>query len=202
MSDDPATALAAALARGDWAVALAGLEGLERVSAPNASIPYNRGLVLRRLDRTADALDAFRAAIRIDPGHAHARFELASALMDAGSLAAAADGFAGYLEGVPDDPHAHLNLGRLLVRLGRPGEALAHLTRAGAALDPEAVAEALATACRDVGDLDGCRAALAALPDSPEAAALRLKVLVQGATGRVRLRVAGPCDVAQPRDAR
>ena len=208
MSDDSCRdELAAALARGDWPVALAALERRERASAPNASIPYNRGLVLRRLDRTADALDAFRASLRIDPDHAHARFELASALMEAGELAAAADGFARYLGRVPDDAHAHLNLGRLLVRLGRPAEAPAHLERAGAALGPEAVAEALATARRDVGDLDGCRAALATLPDSPQGAALRLKVLVQGPTGRVRLRAGGAADDAgpgarQPRGAR
>ncbi len=190
------------MARGDWPAALAGLEALGRTSPPNASLAYNRALVLRRLGRTTDALDAFDAALAIDPTHANARFERASALMDAGELGRAADGFAGYLERVRDDAHALLNLGELLVRLGRPAQALAPLERAFDALGPEPVAGALAAARRDVGDLDGCEAALATLPASPEVAALRLKVTVQGAKGRIRLRPARPDGSAQPRRAR
>lgn len=187
---DLPTALPDALARGDWPVALTLLERLEADDAADASLAYNRGLVLRRLGRERDAVAAFDRALALDPAHANALFERSCAQLDGDALGAAATGFARYLETEPGDAHARLNLGKALVRLGRPHEALEPLARAHAGLASGDSAIALALAHRDAGDLAACRAALDALPHGPGAAALRLKILVQGAKGAVPLRAA------------
>ena len=129
----------------------------------------------------------FETALMIDPAYANARFELAATLMDEGEIERAAQLFASYLEQVPGDGDALLNLGNILVRLNRPREALAPLRSAHQISQLPQVVASLAAAERDVGNLDACNALLEAIPQTPEGAALRLKIRTQGSTGRLSL---------------
>ena len=185
-----AAALPGALAREDWPAALDCLRGLDRLGPPHASIAYNEGLVLRRLDRPAEAAVAHERALALAPDHPHALFELGASHLEAGELGPAADAFERHLERAPEDAHAHLNLGRARLAAGDPERSLAPLERAHAALGTVESALALAAARRDAGDPDGSRALLAALPATPQAAASRLKLMTQGPAGRLPLRAA------------
>ncbi|MDD3446340.1 MAG: tetratricopeptide repeat protein [Zavarzinia sp.] len=176
------------LRRGDWARALDTIDRMIVLQPGSAALHYNRGLVLKRLGRTGESVDAFGAALERDQGHAHARFELAASLLDAGQLAPAAVEFARYLDLEPEDADAHLNLGDALLRLGRQDEALPHLRLAHDAAPTPRAEQSLALALRDTGDLDGCIALTASWPaDEPAAAAARLKILTQGSKGQLRL---------------
>ncbi len=176
----------AALARGDWPAAEAALTALLDAAPGSAILLYNRGLVRKRLGQQAQALADLEAALEIEPAHANARFEHAASLLDLGELAAAADGFAAYLAQVPDDADGLLNLGRLQLRLGRAEAARGTLARIDGA-DP-AVVLARAEALRDCGDVEGCRRLLAGLDgEGAEVDAARLKLMTQGAAGRISL---------------
>ena len=78
-----------------------------------------------------------------------------------------------------EDPHAHDELGRLLTRLGRPGEAAIHL-RAVAEADPENLRrwKRLAATLQDAGDIDG------------EAEAWRRVLALAGGDGQAHERLA------------
>ena len=175
-----------AVTQGDWPAAETALTALLGVSPRAASLLYNRGLVRKRLGRTADALVDLDAALEIEPAHANARFERAAALLDLGVLEAAAEGFSAYLALMPDDADALLNLGRLQLRLGQAQAARETLDRIASG-DP-GVRLARAEAARDCGDLEGCRRLLAALGGhGPDVDAARLKLMTQGAAGRFTL---------------
>jgi tetratricopeptide (TPR) repeat protein len=178
---------AMATQRGEWDKALAVSEALEGALPGNAGVVYNKALVLKELGRSAERITCLERALEIDPAHANARFELASALMDEGALDKAAVLFAAYLASVPDDVAAMLNLGNCLSRLGRYSEALAYLRDAYAKQPSPDAATSLAVALRDSGALTECEAVLAGLPQTPENAALRLKILTQGPRGRFAL---------------
>lgn len=185
-----------AAANANWAVALDCATRLQAALPDNPSVLYNTALVLKHLDRTEERVGCLEQALALAPDHANARFELASALMDEGDIERAAGLFSAYLAAAPDDADARLNLGNCLLRLGRAAEALPHLRQAHASAPTDVTAASLAAALRDTGDIGGCEAQLAALPPSPETAALRLKLLTQGARGRFAL------DVGQFRLAR
>ncbi|MDJ0943213.1 MAG: tetratricopeptide repeat protein [Kiloniellales bacterium] len=117
----------AALSKGRWTKAETALRDLiARLPAPQASLLYNLGLVLKRQGRLEEALAALDEALALDPGHAKARFERAAALVDLEDFAAAYGGFATYLEAAPEDPDALLNAARLALRLGRGKAASVH----------------------------------------------------------------------------
>jgi tetratricopeptide (TPR) repeat protein len=178
-----------AAAQGDWPEALAAVEALARVLPDNASVVYNKALVLRQLGRADERIACLDRALALEPGHANARFELASALMDGREFARAAEQFSAYLASAPEDADALLNLGNCLVRLDRGAEAVTHLRKAHEIAPSQESVAALATALRDRGDLAACEVLLAALPETPESSALRLKILTQGARGRIALAV-------------
>lgn len=180
-----AAAFARAVQAGDWAAAERAVDALLRADPANPALHYNRGLVLRRLGRLADALAAHDAALQRAPDHANAAFERAACLLDIGRLAEAETGFSDYLARVPGDADARLNRACIRLRLGRPAEALADLD--GLAEAPP-VRLARAEALRDLRRLDEAEALLAPRPgDAPELRAAALKLLTQGAAGRVRL---------------
>ncbi|WP_193178122.1 tetratricopeptide repeat protein [Oricola nitratireducens] len=178
-----------AAAQGDWPEALAAVEALARVLPDNASVVYNKALVLRQLGRADERIACLDRALALEPGHANARFELASALMDGREFAPAAEQFSAYLASAPEDADALLNLGNCLVRLDRGAEAVTHLRKAHEIAPSQESVAALATALRDRGDLAACEVLLSALPETPESSALRLKILTQGARGRIALAV-------------
>jgi tetratricopeptide (TPR) repeat protein len=182
---DAATAFTRAAQSGDWPAALRAADALLRRDPASPALHYNRGLVLRRLGRLDEAVAAHEAALARSPDHANARFERAACLLDLGRLAAVEAGFADYLAVVPGDADARLNRARIRLRLGNPEGALA---------DTEDLAEgppvrlARAEAMRDLGRLDEAEALLTPRPgDGPDLRAAALKLLTQGASGRVRL---------------
>lgn len=182
---DAAKAFTRAVRAGDWSVALRSVDALLLRDPASAALHYNRGLVLRRLGRLDEAIAAHDAALARSPDHANARFERAACLLDLGQLVAAEAGFADYLAEVPGDADARLNRARIRLRLGDPEGALADTEVLGE--DPT-VRLARAEAMRDLGRLDQAEALLAARPgDGPDLRAAALRLLTQGAKGRIRL---------------
>jgi tetratricopeptide (TPR) repeat protein len=101
------------------------------------SVPLHNSVAQLYLDlnRPADAVRHFRAALDRSPGLAAAHFNLGTALTIAGDLAAATTEYGRALELRPDYPQAHNNLGSILLQQGQPEAALSHLQQALAA-DP------------------------------------------------------------------
>lgn len=183
-----AEALPRALAAQDWPGARKALVRLLRADPKNASLHYNLGLVLRRMERPEEAIAAFGAALKHAPGHVNALFETASAQMELEQVEEAEAGFSAYAAQVTDDADAWLNLGRLRLRLDRAegaAEAFA-MARALRSDDMEArigEAEANLRLGQDSGLAD-LRALHGAHPD------LRprlLKAMSQGPKGRIPL---------------
>lgn len=180
-----AAAFARAVQEGDWPAALRAVDALLGADPGNPALHYNRGLVLRRLGRLDAALAAHDAALAGAPGHANAGFERAACLLDLGRLVDAEAGFSAYLLAAPDDPDARLNRARIRLRLDRPAEALADLDGLD---ETPPVRLARAEVLRDLRRLDEAETLLAPRPgDGPEIRAAALKLLTQGAAGRVRL---------------
>lgn len=90
----------------------------------------NRGSALQALGRGADAADAFRRAIDINPKAAHHRFNLGNALRSIGEKSAAA---AAYRAAIARDPtliQAYSNLGATLSELGLFEAAMSYCNKA------------------------------------------------------------------------
>lgn len=177
-----------AIQRRDWAAAREAGRELARHLPDKASIAYNLGLVEKSAGALEAAMEAFERALSLAPDHRNARFELAACLMETGKFEQALSDFELYLEQKPDDTDALLNLGRILTRLDRPQEALPHLERTHRLSPGDGTRIALAAALRDLGRFDEARACLDQLARTPESAALRLKILTQGARGRFPLK--------------
>lgn len=100
------------------------------VTQNNAIAHINLGVALQLKNQRADALEHFRAAVRIDPQYLQAHNNLAI-LLDA--LDRNDEALAEYQAALridPNQPHAHCNFGTLLVKLGRFEEAFRHYTEA------------------------------------------------------------------------
>jgi tetratricopeptide (TPR) repeat protein len=95
--------------------------------------PYSRnnlGVALSSAGRKADAVDAFRGALKIDPAYASARDNLGLALAESGKLAEAVQE---YLKAVSVDPNleeVRINLGVALMHIGQPHEAIRQFGKA------------------------------------------------------------------------
>lgn len=177
-----------ALAAEDWPLALRHCSRLLKTSPRHVSLLYNKGLILKKMQRFREADECLSNVLRYEPRHDKARFELAGSALDTGRLDVAAAHYLEYLVSCPDDSDAHLNLGKALLRLNRAAEARAHLQRAYDLNNSAYTAQCLATAMRDCGEMDDCERLLASLDNSsPEVAAMRLKILTQGAVGRLSL---------------
>ncbi len=124
-------ALATALAdAGEGEKALAELERLRRQSGDSAGLRVNRGTILESLGRQAEAGDEYRHALRLQPSHRLASFNLATAALRHGEPERAAGLFRDLLERHGDFAPGHHNLGRCLEEMSRPGEAIAAYRRA------------------------------------------------------------------------
>ncbi len=95
-----------------------------------------RGRVLDRTGRLAEAEEAYRRAVRSDPKHPHAWGNLGLVLRGRGRPAEAIDAFRRQAEVAPDRAFAHRELGLLLLQEGRAAEAISPLARA-AVLEPK-----------------------------------------------------------------
>lgn len=89
-----------------------------------------RGIVLRALARSEEAIATFREALRIDRGYLSAHRNLAAILAVVGENEAAREAFTRAIALAPQDVELWLGLGRVMMALGRPGEAAAAGERA------------------------------------------------------------------------
>ena len=166
----------ALLARSTGRVDLAlGLAEQAVASGPFEAIAHaTLGNLLLEKERAAEAVDAYSAALRFDPGHVNARFNLGYALRRLGEPEAAADEFNRLVDRFPNDAGHWIGLGGALLEAARPRDALDALKRALVLSpdDPEVLTE-LGIAHVDAGEFEaarGCyRRVLAARPDDGRA---------------------------------
>ena len=166
----------ALLARSTGRVDLAlGLAEQAVASGPFEAIAHaTLGNLLLEKERAAEAVDAYSAALRFDPGHVNARFNLGYALRRMGEPEAAADEFNRLVDRFPNDAGHWIGLGGALLEAARPRDALDALKRALVLSpdDPEVLTE-LGIAHVDAGEFEaarGCyRRVLVARPDDGRA---------------------------------
>ncbi len=121
---------------GDLEGARAALEAATALDG-GASWAWNEyGLVLRRLGRETEALEALRRAGDPVAGEPVLVFEQADLLLAQEQFDEAVSLLEGYLTGKPRSPHAWAKLGQALRRLGRPADAARACDRA-LELDPD-----------------------------------------------------------------
>ncbi|UFP93449.1 tetratricopeptide repeat protein [Gloeobacter morelensis] len=99
--------------------------GTTRSTGEEARTACTRGEQLHKQNQLAEAINAFRRAVRLEPGLLEAHFGLGAALADDGQLPAAAASFEQTLRLKPDDFEASFQLAVVYARLGAPGRAAA-----------------------------------------------------------------------------
>jgi len=108
------------------------------------------------------AAQEFEAELNLDPSNANAAYELAEILRKADQLDKAGRLFAYALDHYVDFEEAQVGLGRVLVALGKPDQALPHLEKAVALNPRDAVAYyQLSQAEKATGNEEAQRKALA-----------------------------------------
>lgn len=107
-------------------VALGGCKGKER----RAEALADRGVAHGRSGELGRALEAFDAALALDPKNLKALYNSGIALLGAGRGAAAAARFSGFVALRPDDALGHFYLARAQLREQRDEAAIASLARA------------------------------------------------------------------------
>lgn len=122
------------------------------------AIPMNLGLALRGQNRPAEALEAFRAVLRLKRDHLDALFHFANCFVDLGQGREAYSVYQALLSVRPDYPGGALNAGNLLMRMDGPELAVVAYRNA-VAVDP-----GCATSANNLG------AALMSLQQEDEAA--------------------------------
>ncbi len=119
-------ALALALAdAGDGEAALAELARVRSRSGDSADLRVNRGTVLEGLGRETEAGDQYALALRLQPGHKLASFNLATSALRRGEVEHAERRFRELLERHGDFAPGRHNLGRCLELQGRLDDAIA-----------------------------------------------------------------------------
>jgi len=95
-----------------------------RAADPRASaLAFSHGTALRWLERREEAVEAFRAAIRLKPDYAEAYFEAGTTLQQMGELKEAEAVLRAWLAAMPKDPRGLLALADLLLEADRLTEA-------------------------------------------------------------------------------
>jgi len=186
LAADPADAdvwanLGAALQKtGDAAGAEASFRRALAAGPQHARAHYNLGSLLaargERADLKKEGIEHLEAAVRLDPEAKGARYNLATALLEAGEPARALAQYDEIVKRTPADAMAHYQRGLTLLLLQKPGEALEEL-QAVAAAAPGAVEPRT-----------GLARALAALGRFGEAAAAQSQAVeIAARTGRADL---------------
>src|SRR5207253_1877743 len=93
-------------------------EAYLRVHQDDAGAWASLGMARASVDRTDGAIEAFRAALNIEPRNRRYRRNLATALLERGNLAEAADNAANLLADGPTDSDAHELMGRVRASQG------------------------------------------------------------------------------------
>jgi predicted CXXCH cytochrome family protein len=111
---------------------------LERAATRSTEVTVlnDLALVYRQLGRLSDAVMTLKRAAEMDNTLPHVYNNLAGMLQDAGDFVGAEQAFRDAIRLQPDLFAADFNLGTLLARLGRKGEALNYLRIAASADDP------------------------------------------------------------------
>lgn len=94
--------------------------------SPGADAHYNRGVALAMLGRDQEAIDAWTAALRLDPALADAHFQLGSEAERRGQTEIAVQQFSEAIRFAPDHRSARRRLGNLAARAGDFAEAARH----------------------------------------------------------------------------
>lgn len=105
---------------------------------------YNYGVLLVSLDRIGEAKAAFQRSLEIQPSYAEAHHNYAVLIEREGRLEEAASHYRQAIESRPGYRSAHFLLGRILVNLDRPREAIPEFERSLAPEDAETATYAYA----------------------------------------------------------
>ncbi len=89
----------------------------------------NLGRAFKKLERVDDAISSFREAIRLHPAFSEAHVSLALALEAKEDRAGALAAYHDAITSDPQNPNAHCFLGLLLLKEGKPAEALTYLKK-------------------------------------------------------------------------
>ena len=100
------------------------------VTSKNLTAHNLYGLALEADNRTPEAIEHYREALRINPASPGTHVNLGSALGSQGNLEGAISHNLKALEITPDNPEAHDNVGVALLMQGKPGDAAAHFSDA------------------------------------------------------------------------
>jgi tetratricopeptide (TPR) repeat protein len=124
-----------------------------------------RGKALSGADASSartEAVNEYEQELRVDPTSANAAYELGEIGRQSGEMEKAAELFARALEHYPDFDEARIGLGRALMSLGKPAQALPHIQKA-VSLNPtnEVAYYQLAQCHRALGNVPGQAKALA-----------------------------------------
>lgn len=110
--------------QGDAQQALALIDRALQRAPENAGIHLNRGNVLYERGRAREAADAYRDALSLDHGAAHAWSNLATALHALGDLPGACDAWQQAVRLAPESAEAWFSLSRTLIEIGDVREGL------------------------------------------------------------------------------
>ncbi|MEO8037158.1 MAG: tetratricopeptide repeat protein [Betaproteobacteria bacterium] len=161
-------------AEGDHAVALSHIERAMSADGTQAAYPLSAASSLRALGRHDEAIERYRAALRLDPDDTQILDDLGTALEEAGAYAEAIPLLERAVARAPGDWRVHYHLGNALRGADRNVEA-AERYRQAVLINPDS-AEAhnnLGVAAQQTGALAQARAsfeaALALAPDYPDA---------------------------------
>ena len=127
-------------------------------SPANFEAQYNLAAMLQARGEVAEALEHYRAAVRLRPDDAIANNALGGALLAAGDPAGAVTALKTAIAAKPDYFPAHYNLGNALATIGRFPEALEEF-RTAVRLNPkDSMAHTnLGAALAETGDLSGAK---------------------------------------------
>ena len=114
---------------------------------------YYRGMLLAKQKKSAEAVESFREALRLDPTYLPVRLKLAENLLAAGVMDDSQQVYSGILEQFPDSAEAYYGLGRISVSQGKLTEARQSLRRACELFPPYGAAHyTLAQVAQKLGD--------------------------------------------------
>lgn len=157
-----------------WRDTLTLFDHAARIVPKNVLANYKVAMALEEEGAIAEAEEAYRRVLAIDPAHAEARVGLSGLLMARGEIPEMARVLEEGLKHDPDNSKLHNELGVALLNLGQYEQAVAHLAQAYA-LDPESVETTnnYATALLLVGEFKKAevffRDAIRQRPDDPDA---------------------------------
>ncbi len=149
-------------AEGNFALAAGEYREVMRVEPGRTGMHYRLGRVLLAAKDDAEARKEFGEELNADPSNANAAYEAGEIERKAGKLGAAREFFAQSVTTDGEFQEARVGLGRTLIALGKPAEALAHLKKAALLDSQDEIPHFhLAQVYRAAGDAAGQQRALA-----------------------------------------